>query len=266
MREAKASLTARVNKHFGASGQLHALTRRAVVTCLYWIHKFLYYIQTNQNVHVFAWMCMYLILLWTVSCLYWACTMSVFLEQIHVSCLYLVCILSVLYLYLACILSVLFLNSAPVSAPPPAVSAPVFCAGFCAIASPSARMFPWMPIYIHIYPYISNIFMSIHTCPQGPSSQMNTPWYTSISWDILVQARYMLVYIQVYTSISYDIQAYPSIQCILDQSTMLSRKMTVYWNIPWYTSICWYIRVQARYILVHTVIWNIIVHHRRLGT
>ncbi len=59
-------------------------------------------------VHVFAWMCMYVILLGTVLCLYWTCMMSVFgirYKLIHaclylyVSCLYLSCFLHVSCLY-----------------------------------------------------------------------------------------------------------------------------------------------------------------------
>ena len=48
-------------------------------------------------------------------------------------------------MYLVCILSVLYLNSAPVSAPPPAVSAPVSARLHCrlrgriAVTSPSHR-------------------------------------------------------------------------------------------------------------------------------
>jgi hypothetical protein len=43
---------------------------------------------------------------------------------------------------------------------------------------------------------------------------------------------------------------------------MLSHKMVVYWNIPWHTGICWCTCVQARYILVFTVIWRILVCYR----
>ncbi len=62
-----------------------------IQTCLYYIDTCLYPIQTKQNVHVFAWMCMYVIFTGTVLCLYYACMISVF-------CLYLACIFcSILY-------------------------------------------------------------------------------------------------------------------------------------------------------------------------
>jgi hypothetical protein len=43
---------------------------------------------------------------------------------------------------------------------------------------------------------------------------------------------------------------------------MLCHKMIIYEYIPWYTGIFWYIPVMARYILVYTIVCNILVHHR----